>query len=131
LIEPDGNIQLIGSYDKFSGAEFVNAGAFSPQTSLPSIDLLKICESVGTVLYEKGAFGHVSVDLISFPNVENPDSHPFFWAVDLSLELTDNASISYFFDILMEGNLDQQTGEYSVTWEREIEEGDNAESDND
>jgi hypothetical protein len=83
--------------------------------------LLKICESVGSVLYSKGAFGHVSVDLISFPNVENPDSHPFFWAVDLSLELTDNAAISYFFDILMEGNLDQQTGEYNVTWEREVE----------
>ena len=63
------------------------------------------------------------MDLISFPNVENPDAHPFFWAVDLSLELTDNASISYFFDILMEGNLDQQTGEYNVTWEKEIEEG--------
>jgi len=44
---------------------------------------------VGSVLYSKGAFGHVSVDLISFPNVENPSSHPFFWAVDISLELTD------------------------------------------
>jgi hypothetical protein len=82
---------------------------------------LKICESVGTVLYEKGAFGYVSVDLISFPNVENPSAHPFFWAVDITLELTDNASICYFFDMLMEGTLDQQTGEYVVTSEREIE----------
>jgi hypothetical protein len=30
LIEPDGQVELIGSYDKFSGAEFINAGAFSP-----------------------------------------------------------------------------------------------------
>jgi len=44
---------------------------------------------VGTVLYEKGALGYISVDLISFPNVENPSSHPFFWAVDISLEMTD------------------------------------------
>lgn len=43
LIEPDGKIELVGSYDKFAGSEFVNAGCFSPQTSLPSIDLLKIC----------------------------------------------------------------------------------------
>jgi hypothetical protein len=79
----------VGSYDKFSGAEFVNAGCFSPQKSLPSIDLMKICNSVGEVLYEKGSFGHVTVDLISYPNVEDPSSHPFFWAVDISLELTD------------------------------------------
>ena len=43
MIEPDGNVRLVGSYDKFSGAEFVNSGAFSPQTSLPQIDLTKIC----------------------------------------------------------------------------------------
>jgi hypothetical protein len=89
LIEPDGEMVLIGSFDKFSSAEFVNAGCFSPQTSLPSIDLLKICTSVGDVLYEKGVIGHVTIDLVSFPNVENPSSHPFFWAVDISLQLTD------------------------------------------
>lgn len=82
---------------------------------------MKICNSVGEVLYEKGSFGHVTVDLISYPNVEDPSSHPFFWAVDISLELTDQAAISYFFDMLMEGHLDPQTGEYTVRWEREIE----------
>jgi len=35
LIEPDGHIQLIGSFDRFSGSQFVNAGCFFPQTSLP------------------------------------------------------------------------------------------------
>jgi hypothetical protein len=30
LIEPDGFVKLIGSFDKFSGAEFVNAGCFFP-----------------------------------------------------------------------------------------------------
>jgi hypothetical protein len=45
----------------------------------------------------------VSVDLIAFPNVDSQQTHPFFWAVDLSLELTDSASICYYFDLLMEG----------------------------
>lgn len=63
----------------------------------------------------------MSVDLIAFPNVDSQQTHPFFWAVDLSLELTDSASICYYFDLLMEGSLDQQTGEYNVTWEREIQ----------
>lgn len=103
LIEPDGKIELVGSFDRFSGAEFVNAGCFSPQTSLPSIDLLRICESVGSVLYSKGAMGYVSVDLIAFKNIENPSSHPFFWAIDISLEMTDQTAICFFFDMLMEG----------------------------
>jgi hypothetical protein len=35
FIEPDRNIRLIGSFDKFSGSDFVNSGCFFPQTSLP------------------------------------------------------------------------------------------------
>jgi len=63
----------------------------------------------------------VTIDLVSFPNVEDPKSHPFFWAVDINHELTDNAAACCFFDILMEGKLDRQTGEYNVSWERELE----------
>lgn len=65
--------------------------------------------------------GHVTIDLISFPNTEDPEAHPFFQAVDISTELTNNAAIVYFFDILMEGKLEQQTGEYSISWTREEE----------
>ena len=103
LIEPDGNVKLIGSYDKFSGSEMVNAGCFAPQTSLPQIDLMKICTSVGQCLYDKNVLGHVTIDLISFPNTEDPKQHPFFWAIDINCELTDAAAVTLFFDILMEG----------------------------
>lgn len=63
--------------------------------------------------------GHVTIDLISFPNHEEDNAHPFFQAIDISCELTNNAAITFFFDILMEGQLDQQTGEYSITWTKE------------
>jgi hypothetical protein len=121
FIEPDGIIRLIGSFDKFSGADFVNSGCFFPQTSLPQIDLLTVCNSVGDALYEKGVMGHVTIDLIAFPNSDGEEMHPFFQAIDISLEFTNNAAICYFFDILMEGSLDQQTGEYSIQWKGEEE----------
>jgi len=35
FIEPDCFIRLIGTFDKYSGTDFVNAGCFFPQTSLP------------------------------------------------------------------------------------------------
>ena len=103
FIEPDGIVRLVGSIDKFSASEFVNAGCFSPQTSLPQIDPTKICKSVGGALYDKNVIGHVTIDLVSFPNTEDPTSHPFFWAVDINTELTDSAAVTMFFDILMEG----------------------------
>jgi hypothetical protein len=35
FVEPDGNVELIGSFDKFAAKEYINAGCFFPQTSLP------------------------------------------------------------------------------------------------
>ena len=61
----------------------------------------------------------MTIDLVSFPNVEDPKSHPFFWAVDISCEMTDHAAICYFFDILMEGDLNQQTGEYAISYKKD------------
>jgi IQ domain-containing protein H len=40
-VEPDGNVEVIGSFDKFHGREFVNAGCFFPQTSLPNMVILE------------------------------------------------------------------------------------------
>ena len=116
LIEPDGFVKLVGSYDKFCGTEMINVGCFSPQLSLPQIDLTKICQSVGEALYEKNILGHVTIDMVSFPNTDDKDAHPFFWAIDISCELTDNAAVTLFFDILMEGQLNQQTGEYAISY---------------
>ena len=41
-IEPDGNIELIGTYDKINFNHFRNIGALSPQTSLPNLVILNI-----------------------------------------------------------------------------------------
>ena len=40
FVEPDGNVDLVGSFDRFSAHEFVNVGCFFPQTSLSSMVLL-------------------------------------------------------------------------------------------
>jgi len=76
--------------------------------------MIGLAKSISNVLYEKGIIGHVTVDMVSFPNPADPNAHPLFWAVDLTAHLSDYASICSFFDILMEGNLDQQTGEYEI-----------------
>lgn len=114
VVEPDGNIQIIGSLDRFAAKEFVNAGCFFPQQSLPNMNIQTICQSIGEVLYEKGVIGHVTVDLVSFPDPTQPNAHPLFWAIDLNCHMTDYAAACFFFDFLMEGQLDPMTGKYLI-----------------
>ena len=78
------------------------------------MNLMTISKSIGEVLYEKGVIGHVTVDRVSFPDPTAPKSHPLFWAVDINCFLTDFASTCFFFCFLMEGQLDQYTGQYTI-----------------
>ena len=84
---------------------------------------MTISKAIGNVLYEKGVIGHVTIDLVSFPDPvindqqlppDAPLPHPLFWATDINCGLSDYATVCLFFDILMEGKLDPQTGDYSV-----------------
>ena len=85
------------------------------------MDLQILSNTVGEVLFEKGVIGHVTVDLISFPNPQNKEGHPLFQAVDINCHLTDYAAATFNFDLLMEGKLERQTGQYFVEVEREPE----------
>ena len=87
------------------------------------MNLMTISKAIGGVLYEKGVIGHVTIDLVSFPDpaaLANPEQfknsppHPLFWATDINCGLSDYATVCLFFDILMEGRLDPQTGDYSI-----------------
>lgn len=72
LVEPDGDVTLIGSVDKFAAKEYINSGAFFPQQSLPNMNMQTICNSIGEILYEKGIIGHCTLDLVSFPDPTAP-----------------------------------------------------------
>ena len=73
------------------------------------MNMMTICKSIGDVLYEKGVFGHCTVDLVAFPDPTTQglsstaaaNAHPLFWAVDLNCSMSDYASACYFFDFLM------------------------------
>lgn len=63
--------------------------------------MMTISKSIGEILYEKGIIGHVTVDLVSFPDPTAPNSHPLFWAIDLNCGMTDYSAACFFFDFLM------------------------------
>jgi hypothetical protein len=51
LVEPNGEIQLLASFDKFAAKEYINGGCFFPQQSLPNMNMQSICSSIGAVLF--------------------------------------------------------------------------------
>ena len=62
---------------------------------------MTLSRSIGEALHSKGIFGHVTIDLVSFPDPTSPQSHPLFWAVDLNCGMTDYSTACMFFDFLM------------------------------
>ena len=110
LIEPDGKVNIIGSYDRIDGKEMINAGCFFPQTSLPDINLESISNAVGQQLYAKGVIGYVSVDLLAFPYKSVNSTHPLFWGIGLNCFMNDYTSYISFFDFMMNGRLSNVTG---------------------
>jgi IQ domain-containing protein H len=88
------------------------------------MNLQALSETIGNVLYSKGVFGHVTVDLISFPDPQNPAGHPLFYAVDLNCFMTDYAVACINFDLLLEGKLQKITGQYFIEAKNEVDDSD-------
>lgn len=112
-VEPDGQVTLLGAYDKLNGRDCVTSAYFFPQQSLPNVNLKLVTAAIGGALYAQGLIGHAKVDIVSFPNSKE-SKFPLFWTVDLSLQHTDVAASSLLFNFLMEGDLDPITGAYWV-----------------
>lgn len=86
------------------------AGVF-PQSSLPNLNIKQLSESVGKKLYERGIFGYITVDMISFPDLAQK-SHPLFWMIGIDCSLNDISASFFVFDFLSKGKLDRVTGHY-------------------
>ena len=114
-IEPDGNVVLLGSYDKIQGTKLVNFACVFPQASLPSINLKQVVATLGESLYAQGVFGYITLEMLAFQENPHQKSHPLFWMIDLKCQL-DEFSASYFlFDFLSHGRLDKVSGQYFLT----------------
>jgi len=119
-IDPTGEIEVLGSYDKCFSHEYVTCGYFFPQKAVPNLNLYTICQTIGKALYDQGVFGYASLDIISFSdptNKSHDDSNSgnkLFWAVDLNCYMTSYVASTMFFEFLMGGQLDQYSGVYTI-----------------
>lgn len=66
LITPDGNYQVMGSFDKVSTAQTSNRMALYMQSQLSHLNYDTLVSQVSSALYQKGVMGYVSMDLVYF-----------------------------------------------------------------
>ena len=87
-----------------------------PQKSLHDINLKAIVKVLGQALFDKGLFGYITVDLISFPDPFSPENsnNVLFWAVGLDCYLNHFTTGFFYFDFLMKGKLDEINGKYNL-----------------
>lgn len=93
FLEPNGQYQVLTTYEKIQAFPFVNCGFMTPQKSQPKLNEDGIIGSLIDKLKEKGVFGFVHIDLISFPDPFDSRSHPLFWVNDMKICYNDQNSV--------------------------------------
>ncbi|CAG9313345.1 unnamed protein product [Blepharisma stoltei] len=122
LIQPDSTLRFLCAVDRFQSHDYLNAGVFSPQNSIPQSELLEICKRIGNVLYEQGIWGYVSIELVAFPDPYNDGGMPLYWGIDLYFGHNIISASYLMFTTLVGGANDIVTGKYFIKFEEHEDE---------
>ena len=109
FIEPDGTLSLTSTHEQIFSSPFTFVGAAFPQTSVPFPALREATLAIGKACFDRGIVGHVGIDYVAFMD---PDGLLRIWAVDLNIRVTHTAVMFGFFDFLVGGAFDGNTGLY-------------------
>ena len=68
LIEPNGNVKVLPTFDKYNIDYFKNFICTSPQKSMDNDELNAIGEKMGNFLYKQEIIGYITLEFITFHN---------------------------------------------------------------
>ena len=88
LIEPNGNVKVLPTFDKYNIDYFKNFICTSPQKSMDNDELNAIGEKMGNFLYKQEIIGYITLEFITFHNGKKV----LYWAIDMIYGLTDQIS---------------------------------------
>ena len=84
LIEPNGKVKILPTYEKINVDFFKNIICTSPQKCLDNYEMAKLADKVGNYLFSKGIVGYVTVDCITF----HDGKRVLYWCVDMKYGFT-------------------------------------------
>ena len=95
LIEPNGIIKVLPSYEKINVDNFKNILITSPQKCIDNSEMINLGKKVGNILYNQGIIGYACIECITFHNGEII----LYWCVDIKYgysQIICNLQYSYF-----------------------------------
>ena len=96
LIEPNGKIKYLPSYEKINVDFFKNIATTSPQNSINNAELNKIGEQIGNFLYSQEIIGYVTLEFITFHDGKKVR----YWGLDMKYGVTNQICDLQFSYIL-------------------------------
>ena len=94
MVEPDGNVVLNCSYQNIKSGDFKTVGAIYPDKLIRTENYFEyITSRMGPWLTERGIFGHIKMDFISF---ELPQMGQFIWALGIKPYLDEYSCVVPF-----------------------------------
>ena len=79
LIEPNGKVKILPSFEKINIDYFKNVICTSPQKCLNNNEMRKLGDKIGTFLYSQGIVGYITLDCITF----HDGKKILYWCVDM------------------------------------------------
>ena len=107
-IEPNGNINLLPSYEKINTNNFKNIINTSPQKSIDEIEMINLGNKLGNILFNKGIIGYISIECIIFHNGETV----LYWCVDVKYGYTQTMCDLEFCSFLYNQSFKQELIDY-------------------
>ena len=98
LIEPNGKVKILPTFEKINVDFFKNVICTSPQKCLDNIEMTKLGEKIGDFLFTRGIVGYVTIDCITFHNGKKV----LYWCVDMKYGYTQticDIQYCYFLNI--------------------------------
>ena len=84
LIEPNGKVKILPSFEKINIDYFKNVICTSPQKCLKNEEMRKLGDKIGTFLYSQGIIGYITLDYITF----HDGKKVLYWCVDMKYGYT-------------------------------------------
>ena len=102
LIEPNGKIKILPTFEKINVEHFKNVINTSPQSNIDNDILNKLANKLGVFLYHQDIIGYVTIECITF----HDGTKVLYWCTDLVYGLTQTiCDIQYGYFFYIQANL--------------------------
>ena len=117
LIEPNGKIKILPSFEKINSNYFKNIICTSPQNNINENELIKIAKKLGTFFYHQEIIGYITIECITF----HDGKKILYWCSDIIYGLTQNiCDILYGYFLYNRGKEKEDELEANNFWKKKL-----------